>query len=162
MPESDERLPESLGDRILVHLVPFEMLFPERQRSLGDGKSRGGHLTRARPPRLAAVRKRRHDGAGLQIGVRVVQVIDGNRSVHQNGLFRHAQPYYLREKIHVFLCAARTSRDVMVTSQGIFHSFSSVKWKMITRFTNSETGSQPPIATTCSPDLGCSVHANAA
>src|SRR5579872_3647302 len=162
MPESDERLSEPLGDRILVHLVLFEMLFPERERSLCDGKRRGGHLTRSGPPGLAAVRERCHDGARLQVGVRVVQVIDRNRSVHKNGLFRHAQPHYLREKIHVFLCAARASRNVMVTGQGIFHSFSSVNWKMITRFTNSKTGSQPPIAATCSPDLECSVHANAA
>jgi hypothetical protein len=35
MPESDEGLPEPLGHRILIHFVALEMVFPERQGSLG-------------------------------------------------------------------------------------------------------------------------------
>src|SRR5580704_13191087 len=83
MPESDERLSESFGDRILVHVVPLEMLFPERQRSLGHSKRRGGYLSRARAARLTAIRKRRHHRTRLQVGIRVVQMINGKGPVHQ-------------------------------------------------------------------------------
>jgi len=97
------------------------MIFPERQGPLCHRKSSRGDLAGAGPSGLAAVRKRGHHRAWLEVRVGVVQMIDGNGPVHQHGLLGHSQADYLSEKVHVFLRATRASRDVVVPSQGVIH-----------------------------------------
>src|SRR5215472_10962276 len=105
----DERLSKSFSDWALLDAIALQVIAPERQRPLADGECRRLHLTRALPSRLAAIRKRRHDGAGLQDRVRIIQVVDRNRAVHQNGLLRHAKAENVRKEIHIFLGSTRAS-----------------------------------------------------
>src|SRR5262249_52837395 len=91
-----------------------EVFHPKRKRSFGHAECRGLDLPRAFPAGLPAVREARHHGTGLDIRVGVVEVVNGNLAVHQDGLFRHAKTHNSREEIDILLRSARAEGDVVI------------------------------------------------
>src|SRR3989442_13456237 len=101
--------------------VPIEVLFPERDRSVRNRIADAGQLARAGSPRLARVRKTRGDGTHVGIGISVVEVIDGDASIHQDGLLDQPLPEYLGKEVDILLCAAGAQRDVVNALHETFH-----------------------------------------
>src|SRR5439155_5061591 len=64
-------------------------------------------------PWLTRVRKTRGDGTHVGISISVVEVIDGDVPIHQDGLLDQALPEYLSKEVDILLRAAGAQRDVM-------------------------------------------------
>jgi len=106
-------------------LVPIEVIFPERDRSVRNGVAGAGQLTGAGTPRLARVRKTRGDGTHVGIGISVIEMIDGDTPIHQDGLLDQPLPEDLGEEIEILLRAAGAQRDVMNALHQACHGSSS-------------------------------------
>src|SRR5207248_5557543 len=87
-------------------------------------------LTGAGAARLARVRKAGGDRADVGIRVPVVEVINGNAAIHQDGLFDQSLPEHLGEEIDVLLRAAGAQRDVVHALQETRHGSSTRTNKM--------------------------------
>ena len=124
--ESDVLLTEALLNAGVLNLVLIEMVFPERQRAFGRRIRSGRDLARALTSSLLAVGERSHHRAWLGVRIGVVQMVDRNGAVHQNGLLDHPQTDYLREKIDVLLGSACTRGDVVDACYVILHRSSPV------------------------------------
>src|SRR5206468_13107322 len=101
--------------------VAIEVLFPERGRPVRHGVAGAGQLAGPGAPRLARVRKTRGDRTDVGIGVAVVEVIDRDVAVHQDGLLDQPLPEDLCEEVDILLCAAGAQRDVVSTLQKALH-----------------------------------------
>src|SRR5262245_14644803 len=93
--------------------VSIEMVFPKRDRSIRNGVAGAGQLTGPCAPRLARVRKTRRDRTDVGVGVAVVEVIDRDVSIHQDGLLDQPLPQHLGKEVDILLGAARAQRDVV-------------------------------------------------
>src|SRR5215467_5713688 len=99
------------------------MFFPERQGPRSHSEGGGRYLPGAPTSLKPAVWEGRHNRARLNVGVRIIEVVDGNLPVHEDSLLRHAKADDLREEIDVILSAARASGDVVVSREWIIHAF---------------------------------------
>ena len=100
-------------ERYSRNTVLSEPRLPERQASLGDGKSGGRNFTGTGPARgFAGKREIGHDRAGGTVLVPVVQMVD-LWVVEIHGLLDPAQPKHLGEKIAVGLSPAGERGDVV-------------------------------------------------
>ena len=93
--------------------VPIEVLFPKRDRSVRNGVAGARQLARPGAPRLPRVRKTRRDRTDVGVGIAVVEVIDGDVSIHQDGLLDQPLPEYLGKEVDILLRAAGAQRDVV-------------------------------------------------
>ncbi len=104
---------ETFLHTLIGHVVTFDVLFPEFDRSLRHGVSRGLDLTRSWPALHAVIRKRRVDRARLAIRIGVIEMIVRVSSVKKNRLLDKALPADLRHEVDVFLGAPCAHSDVM-------------------------------------------------
>src|SRR5437588_4324729 len=125
MPHAQVLRAESFLHAAVFGAVAIEVLSPERDRSVRNGVAGAGELTGAGAPRLARVRKTGRDGTHVGIGVAVIEVIDGNVSVHQDGLLDQPLAEYLSEEVDVLLRAAGAQRDVVNALNQALHGSSS-------------------------------------
>ena len=99
----------------------LEVFFPEWQRASWSRVRSRRDLSRSGTSRFARIRERCHHRTRLRLGVRVVQMVNRNFSVHQHGLLDHAQTHDCREKINIFLGPAGTSSDVVDAPNVVLH-----------------------------------------
>src|SRR5882672_1627835 len=124
--------------------VPIEVLFPERDRPVRNGITGAGQLARPGAPRLAGVRKTRGDGTHVGIGISVIEVIDGDASIHQHGLLDEALPEYLGEEVDILLRAAGAQRNVMNALHEACHWLLLVMWGSAPHPGSVARGGPPP------------------
>src|SRR3984885_7032804 len=121
MVESNELLPEALFCRPVIDSVPLEMLLPERQRAFGDRVGNGLNLSGSSLPRNPTIGKRGHDPTGLDVCIRVIQVVVRKAAIHQDGLLGQPLTDNSSKKIDIFLCFAGTGSNVVISGRGIIH-----------------------------------------
>src|SRR6185503_5427876 len=113
---------EPLLNAGVTDAIAVEVRRPEGGRPHRDGKAGHADLTGAAPSGTAAVREAGQDRTGIGVGVAVIEVVNGNAAVHEDGLLHEALAEDLREEVHVLLCPAGTERDVMDAVQPRVHS----------------------------------------
>ena len=113
MPHPQVLRAESFLHAAVFGPVPIEVLFPKRDRSVRNGVAGAGQLARPGASRLPRVRKTRSDRTDVGVGVAVVEVIDGDVSIHQDGLLDQPLPEYLGKEVDILLRAAGAQRDVV-------------------------------------------------
>src|SRR5262249_53751102 len=99
MPDAQISRAEPFLHTAVLGAMPIEVLFPERDRARRNGVTGAGQLTGPGATRLPRVRETRGDRADVRVAIAVVEVIDRNAPIHQDGLLDHALPEYLREEI---------------------------------------------------------------
>src|SRR6185503_19319335 len=72
-----------------------------------------GQLARPGAPRLPRVRKTGRDRTDVGIGIAVVEVVDGDVSIHQDGLLDQPLPEYLGKEVDILLRTAGAQGDVV-------------------------------------------------
>src|SRR5580704_7657440 len=121
MLESNEFLAEPFLNAGVRSLMPIELIFPERQGSLRRRISCRGDLARALTPLFLAVGEGGHHRTRLGVLVGIVQVVNRNLAIHEDGLLHHAQAKNLGEKVDILLGSAGTRGDVVDACYWVVH-----------------------------------------
>src|SRR5262249_7265654 len=125
MPGSQVLRAESLLHAAVVDAVPIEMLLPERTGARRNRVAGARELARAGAARLARVGKTGGDGADVGVAVPVIEVVDRDVAVHQDGLLHQPLCENRGEEIDILLRAAGAQRDVVNVLNQALHSSSS-------------------------------------
>src|SRR5262245_25901053 len=121
MPHPQILRAESFLHAAVFGLVAIEVIVPERDRSVRNGVAGTGQLAGPGAPRLPRVRKTRGDRTDVGVGIAVIEVIDRDVAIHQNGLLDQPLPENLSEEVDILLRAAGAQRDVVHTLHEACH-----------------------------------------
>src|SRR5262245_24843571 len=113
MPRPQVLRAEPFLDAAVGGPMPFEVFLPEWNRPGRHGIAGARELAGTGTARFARVREARGDGTDVGIAIAVIEVVDGDVSVHQHGLLDEPLPENLGEEIDILLRAAGAERDVV-------------------------------------------------